>query len=98
MFNPHRQSRFDLILHLSGFHNLRHSLSSFLITKRTADLPTVQDTLRHGKPDMRLGSYTKSTMKSRIAAQQQVLDAILPSLVSVCLERTPRILPPVISS
>ncbi|PYL07653.1 MAG: hypothetical protein DME33_09725 [Verrucomicrobia bacterium] len=59
-----------------GFHNLRHSLSSFLITEKKADVRTVQDTLRHAKPDMTLGAYTKSPMKARIAAQQQVLDAI----------------------
>jgi len=59
-----------------GFHNLRHSLSSFLITEKKADVRTVRDTLRHAKPDMTLGAYTKSPMKARIAAQPQVLDAI----------------------
>ncbi|MBZ5616550.1 MAG: hypothetical protein LAO23_21285 [Acidobacteriia bacterium] len=60
-----------------GFHNPRHSLSSFLITEKKADVRTVQDTLRYAKPDMTLGGYTKCSMKSRIAAQEQVLDAIL---------------------
>ena len=30
-----------------GFHNLRHGLASFLITKRKTDLRTAQSSLRH---------------------------------------------------
>jgi integrase len=60
-----------------GFHNLRHSLSSFLITGRKTDVRTVQDILRHRSSTTTVGTYTQSPMAQRIAAQQLVLRAIL---------------------
>jgi integrase len=32
-----------------GFHNLRHSLASFLVTKKKTDLKTAQRSMRHAK-------------------------------------------------
>lgn len=60
-----------------GFHNLRHSLSSLLITGRKVDVRTTQDILRHSSSATTLELYTQSPMEQRIAAQEQVLNAIL---------------------
>ncbi len=60
-----------------GFHNLRHSLSSLLITGQKSDVRTTQDILRHSSSATTLDLYTQSPMAQRIAAQESVLDAIL---------------------
>lgn len=60
-----------------GFHSLRASLSTFLITESGTDVRTTQDILRHAKPDITLSAYTQSSMVKRVAAQQTMLDAIL---------------------
>lgn len=60
-----------------GFHNLRHSLSSLLITGQKADVRTTQDILRHSSSATTIQLYTQSPMAQRIAAQEQVLNAIL---------------------
>lgn len=60
-----------------GFHNLRHSLSSLLITGQKSDVRTTQDILRHSSSATTLDLYTQSPMAERIAAQESVLNAIL---------------------
>ncbi len=60
-----------------GFHNLRHSLSSLLITGQKSDVRTTQDILRHSSSATTLDLYTQSPMAQRIAAQESVLSAIL---------------------
>ena len=59
-----------------GFHNLRHSLASFLVQSRT-DPKTVQALLRHSDVKTTLQLYAHSVSEDRLAAQGQVLDAIL---------------------
>jgi integrase len=62
-----------------GFHNLRHSLSSFLITKAKkakTDVKTVQRSMRHSKSTTTLDQYTQTDMEELIAAQELMLDAI----------------------
>ena len=60
-----------------GFHNLRHSLSSLLITGKKTDVGTAKDMLRHSNSSTTLDLYTQSPMAERIAAQEQVLNEIL---------------------
>jgi integrase len=61
-----------------GFHNLRHSLASFLVRSKT-DPKTVQALLRHSDVKTTLQLYAHSVSEDRLAAQGQVLDAILHS-------------------
>jgi integrase len=61
-----------------GFHNLRHSLASFLVRSKT-DPKTVQALLRHSDVKTTLQLYAHSVSEDRIAAQGQVLGAILQS-------------------
>jgi integrase len=60
-----------------GFHNLRHSLSSLLITGRKADVRTTQDIMRHSNSSTTIELYTQTTMELMVAAQERVLKAIL---------------------
>ena len=59
-----------------GFHNLRHSLASFLVRTKT-DPKTVQALLRHSDVRTTLQLYAHSVTEDRLAAQGQVLQAIL---------------------
>jgi integrase len=61
-----------------GFHNLRHSLASFLVRSKT-DPKTVQALLRHSDVKTTLQLYAHSVSEDRLEAQGQVLDAILQS-------------------
>jgi integrase len=61
-----------------GFHNLRHSLASFLVRSRT-DPKTVQALLRHSDVKTTLQLYAHSVSEDRLAAQGEVLGAILQS-------------------
>ena len=61
-----------------GFHNLRHSLASYLVRSKT-DPKTVQALLRHSDVKTTLQLYAHSVSEDRLAAQGQVLDAILRS-------------------
>jgi integrase len=61
-----------------GFHNLRHSLSTALLTEEREDLRTVQDMMRHSNSSTTLDLYTQSSMAQRIAAQEKLLSRILP--------------------
>jgi len=59
-----------------GFHNLRHSLASFLVRCKT-DPKTVQTLLRHSDVKMTLQCYTHSVSDDRMAAEGAMLIAIL---------------------
>jgi integrase len=61
-----------------GFHNLRHSLASFLVRSKT-DPKTVQALLRHSDVKTILQLYAHSVSEDQLAAQDQVLGAILQS-------------------
>ena len=58
-----------------GFHNLRHSLASFLVHIKT-DPKTVQTLLRHSDVKLTLQSYTHSVSDDRMAATGAMLGAI----------------------
>ena len=59
-----------------GFHNLRHSLASFLVRKGT-DVKTVQKMLRHSDVATTLGIYAHSMSEDRLAAQDEMLAAMM---------------------
>jgi integrase len=59
-----------------GFHNLRHSLASFLIRSKT-DPKTVQALLRHSDVKTTLQLYAHSVSEDRMLAQGTMLRAIL---------------------
>src|SRR5438132_2074645 len=59
-----------------GFHNLRHSLASFLIRIRT-DPKTVQTLLRHSDVKLTLQFYGHAVSEDRMAAAGAMLIAIL---------------------
>ena len=59
-----------------GFHNLRHSLASFLVRKGT-DVKTVQKMLRHTDVATTLGIYAHSMSEDRLAAQDDMLAAMM---------------------
>lgn len=61
-----------------GFHNLRHSLASFLVRSKT-DPKTVQALLRHSDVRTTLQLYAHSVTEDRLAAQELALQAILGS-------------------
>ena len=64
--NPHR----------FGFHNLRHSLASFLVRTKT-DPKTVQTLLGHSNVKTTLQLYAHSVSEDRMAAQGLALAAFL---------------------
>jgi len=59
-----------------GFHNLRHSLASFLIRIRT-DPKTVQTLLRHSDVKLTLQFYTHAVSRDRMVVAGKMLTAIL---------------------
>jgi integrase len=63
-----------------GFHNLRHSLASFLVRMKEdgskTDLKTVQDLLRHSDVKTTLNVYSQSIDANRLAAQDEAAAAI----------------------
>ncbi len=59
-----------------GFHNLRHSLASFLIRIKT-DPKTVQTLLRHSDVRLTLPFYTHAISDDRMHAAGAMLGAIL---------------------
>ena len=59
-----------------GFHNLRHSLASYLVRSKT-DPKTVQALLRHSDVKTTLQLYSHSVSEDRMLAQGSVLQAIL---------------------
>jgi site-specific recombinase XerD len=73
---PSFQGRVTDNPHRFGYHNLRHSLASFLVRSKT-DVKTVQALLRHSDVRTTLQLYAHSVSEDRLAAQGQVLSAIL---------------------
>ena len=59
-----------------GFHNLRHSLASFLVRSKT-DPKTVQAVVRHANVKNTLQLYAHSLSEDRMAAQGLALAAFL---------------------
>ncbi|HTZ95588.1 MAG TPA: site-specific integrase [Terriglobales bacterium] len=59
-----------------GLHNLRHSLSNWLITKSKTDPKTVQELLRHANVRTTLQLYARSDSTETRAAQGVFLDAV----------------------
>ena len=57
-------------------HNLRHSLASFLVRKGM-DVKTVQKMLRHSDVSTTLGIYAHSMSEDRLAAQDDMLAAMM---------------------
>jgi integrase len=66
-----------------GFHNLRHSLATFLVSVGT-NPKVVQGLLRHSDVHTTLQLYTQSVSADRLAAQGTMLDAmgVRPELVN----------------
>ncbi len=62
--------------HRFGFHNLRHTLASYLVRSKT-DPKTVQTLLRHANVKTTLQLYAHSVSEDRLAAQGQALAAFL---------------------
>jgi integrase len=59
-----------------GFHNLRHSLATFLVTQTETDPKTVQALLRHAHVRTTLDLYTHANQDAGLAAQAKVMEAM----------------------
>ncbi len=59
-----------------GLHNLRHSLSNWLVNKAKIEPKTVQGILRHSKIQTTLDLYTQEDSDETRAAQGQFLSAV----------------------
>jgi len=59
-----------------GFHNLRHSLASFLVRTKT-DPKTVQSLLRHSDATTTLNLHAHSLGGDQLGGQGEILTAIL---------------------
>jgi integrase len=60
-----------------GLHNLRHSLSNWLVNKAKVEPKTVQGILRHSRIQTTLDLYTQEDREETQAAQGQFLEAVL---------------------
>src|SRR2546429_8503270 len=59
-----------------GLHNLRHSLSNWLVNKAKVEPKTVQGILRHAKIQTALDLYTQEDCDETLAAQGGYLTAL----------------------
>jgi integrase len=59
-----------------GFHNLRASLSNWLVNKKKENPKTVQGILRHARIQTTLDLYTESDLAEMQAAQGAFLDEL----------------------
>jgi integrase len=59
-----------------GLHNLRHSLSSWLVKKAKVEPKTLQGILRHSKIQTTLDLYTQEDSDETRAAQREFLSAV----------------------
>ncbi len=59
-----------------GLHNLRHSLSYWLVNKGKVEPKTVQSMLRHSKIQTTLDLYTQGDSDEMSTAQQLFADAV----------------------
>lgn len=62
-----------------GFHNLRHSLASYLVTQTKTDVKTVQSILRHADIGTTLDIYTHAINSDKLIAQNQLMEAMTKS-------------------
>ena len=62
-----------------GLHNLRHSLSNWLVNKAKVEPKTVQGILRHSKIQTTLDLYTQEDEEETRAAQGEFLEALMTS-------------------
>jgi integrase len=61
--------------HRFGFHNFRHSLATFLVS-RGKDVKTIQGLPRHAKASTTLDLYSQATDEFKLAAQRDIALAI----------------------
>ena len=59
-----------------GLHNLRHSLSNWMVNKAKVEPKTVQGILRHAKIQTTLDLYTQEDGDETLAAQGEYLTAL----------------------
>jgi integrase len=59
-----------------GLHNLRHSLSNWLVNKAKENPKTVQGILDHSRIQTTLDLYVDEDLNEMIAAQEKFLDAV----------------------
>ena len=59
-----------------GLHNLRHSLSNWLVNKAKVDPKTVQSILRHSRIQTTLDLYTQADGDETKFAQGRYLEAL----------------------
>ena len=59
-----------------GLHNLRHSLSNWLVNKAKENPKTVQGILRHEKIETTMNLYTQDDHDEKLAAQGKYLEAL----------------------
>ena len=62
--------------HRWGLHNLRHSLSNWLVNKAKENPKTVQGILGHSRIQTTLDLYTDEDLDEMIAAQAKFIDAV----------------------
>jgi integrase len=62
--------------HRWGLHNLRHSLSNWLVNKAKENPKTVQGILGHARIQTTLDLYADEDLDEMIAAQEKFLDAV----------------------
>jgi integrase len=62
--------------HRFGLHNLRHSLSNWLVNEAKEDPKTVQGVLGLSRIQTTLDLYTDSSLKNMIAAQDKFVNAV----------------------
>jgi integrase len=60
-----------------GWHSFRRSLASFLIADGV-DVKIAQESLRHSTSKITLDLYEQSTTPNKLAAQRQLIEAIVP--------------------
>lgn len=58
-----------------GFHNFRHSLATFLVS-RGQNIKIVQELMRHSKVTTTLQLYSQAVDEAKLEAQQQIASAI----------------------
>jgi integrase len=58
-----------------GFHNFRHSLATFLVSKGK-DVKTIQELMRHAKVTTTLQLYSQAIDAAKLEAQQEIASAI----------------------
>ncbi len=66
-----------------GFHQFRHSLSSFFTTKKKLDPKTAQTALRQSNAAFTLNKYTQTDNEELLAAQNMMIDAIFSASTGV---------------